>query len=113
GEFRNAFVPDEEYTSIAQWLADWLIAGYLADKHATGLSAKQLDLEIRLAREEADKAKEIVRLSNDVNERRDAGSAQSQAEARAKTLQQRLLQVQAGAAARGAGITNATRISSA
>ena len=74
--------PYPVYPSPSYWVTDWMVAGYVADRHAVSVSVEQTRIEANLAREDAAKARMVAERAADAAERAEAQTAQAAAEAR-------------------------------
>jgi hypothetical protein len=97
---RYYWEPYPVYVRPSYWVADWMVAGYLADSYATAASLEQTREEVRLAHEEAEKAKIAAQQARDQAEIAEARAAAAAAEARAERAEARAEKLAASEAKR-------------
>jgi hypothetical protein len=111
--------PDPVSDTPSDWLADWLMAGYLADRYAAMTTSEMIQTEIQLASQEAEKAKRVSIQTTDASERAEAKAEQSRMEtrvaraearlAKARLIEKRRLEAEAGSHPRLAPVNNAVK----
>jgi serine/threonine protein kinase len=111
--------PDPISDTPSDWLADWLMAGYLADRYAAMTTSEMIQTEIQLASQEAEKARRVSIQTTDASERAEAKAEQSRMEtrvaraearlAKARLTEKRHLEAEAGSHPRLAPVTNAVK----
>ena len=81
--------PYPVYPAPSYWVTDWMVASYAADQYALATSVEQTRTEVRLALEDAQKAKVAAEQARDAAEIAEARTAQAEAEARAERAEAR------------------------
>ena len=81
--------PYPVYPAPSYWVTDWMVASYAADQYALATSVEQTRTEVRLALEDAQKAKAAAEQARDAAEVAEARAAQAEAEARAARAEAR------------------------
>ncbi len=107
---RHYWATYEVYPAPSYWVTDWLIAGYVADRYESSVSAAQALEEARVAREDAERARLAAQAARQDAEIAEARAAQADAEARAAKAEAYAQKAQAREAQAGQPHPNATPI---
>jgi hypothetical protein len=86
---RNYWTCYPVYRSPSEWVTDWLIAGYVADRYDNSVNVDQALQEARRAREEAEQARIAAQQAGNAAELAQAQVARAAAEERAVQAEKR------------------------